>query len=125
MTQTKIEQAAEGIALRRLPIWSWYLKGARDMLLKLRDSHLLDERHPSDYNTFAIGNNWYQRRPKSQKIINKAVFDMLMSDKANIDRFLSEDYDSVKFKDAEFDKKDKLTKCTAFFAKRVTKYEEI
>lgn len=100
--------------LRRLPIWSWYMKGARDMLLRLRDHHLCDEPKPK---------NW--GKSKDERIYNKAVLDFILYNQDATDRFLSQDYDEIRFTDYERDKKGKLVKCRAYFAKRVTTYKEI
>lgn len=99
--------------LLRLKVWSWYIRGARDMILRLREHLLLDESHPECLKV-----------TKDDKIINKAVIDMLLQDKRNIDFFLSGAYE-IRLKDHEKDKKGKLVKCTAFFARRVIKYEEV
>lgn len=99
----------------RLNDWAWYIKGARDMLLKLRDHFLCEEPHP---------NLDVVRRPREDKIYNKAILDLIMSSKDNISHFLLEEYE-IKFTDHERDKKGKLVKCRAFFAKKVVKYEEV
>lgn len=100
--------------LRRLPIWSWYVKGARDMLRLLRDNLLCDESKPKGYG-----------KDKDHQVYQKAILDLIMDSKDNVDRFLSQDYDEIRFTDHERDKKGKLMKCRAFFAKRVIKYKEI
>lgn len=108
------DQINEPDGLRRHLIpWGIYIDGARDMLLKLRDHLLLEEPHQSS------------KVKAEDKIYNKAIIDMIMSSKDNIDRFLSQDYDEIRFTDHQRDKKGKLTKCRAYFAKRVTTYNEI
>lgn len=100
--------------LRKLPIWSWYIDGARTMLLRLRENCLCDEPKPKGYG-----------KDKYHQIYQKAVLDLIMDSKDNVDRFLSQDYDEIRFKDHERDKKGKLIKCRAYFAKRVTTCVEI
>lgn len=78
------------------------------MLLKLRDHSLT-----GDAPTKA-----------EDRIYNKALIDLLLSSKEAIDRFLMEEYE-IRFTDHQRDKKGKLTKCRACFAKRVTIYQEI
>lgn len=100
--------------LRRLPIWSWYIDGARTMLLRLREYCLCDEPKPKDYG-----------KGKDHQVYQKAILDLIMDSKDNVDRFLSQDYDEIRYTDHERNKKGKLIKCRAYFAKRVTKYVEI
>lgn len=100
--------------LRKLPIWSWYMKGARDMLRRLRDTALCDEPRPK---------GWI--KGKNDRVVNKAILDLILQDQTATDRFLSQDYDDIRLKDHERDKKGKLVKCKAFFAKRVTGYQEM
>ena len=100
--------------LRRLTDWAWYIKGARDMLLKLRDHMLCDEPHPN-----------LSFKPKAEdKIYNKAILDLIMSSKDNVSHFLLEEYE-ICYTDHERDKKGKLVKCRAYYARRVVKYEEV
>ena len=98
--------------LRRLPIWAWYIDGARTMLRLLRDNSLCEEPHNA-------------KTTKDEKIYNKAILDLIMDNKDNVDTFLSQDYDEIRFADHERDKSGKLKKCRAYFAKRVTKIVEI
>lgn len=100
--------------LRRLPIWSWYIDGARTMLRLLRDNLLCDEPKPKGY-----------VRDKDHQVYQKAILDLIMDSMDNVDRFLSQDYDEIRYTDHELDKKGKLIKCRAYFAKRVTKFMEI
>lgn len=100
--------------LRRLPIWSWYMKGARDMLLRLRDHRLCDEPKPK---------GWI--KDKDSQIYNKAILDLILYDHDATDRFLMHDYDEIRFTDHERNKKGKLIKCRAYFARRVIGYKEI
>lgn len=90
-----------------------YLLGARTMLLKLRDNELCKEP-----NKEAI-------RDKDEKIYSKAILDLLMSDTLNTETFLSHNYDEIRFTDHERNKKGKLLKCRAYFAKRVVEYKEV
>lgn len=112
--QRDLLSAAEERALRRLPIWAWYIKGARDMLVKLRDCTLCEEPHAGDTG----------RVTAETKIYNKALLDLILSSKDNTVHFLMEDY-GVRYAEHERDKKGKLKKCRAFFARRIVKYEEV
>lgn len=94
--------------LRKLPIWSWYIDGARTMLLRLRENFLCEEPHNVEF-----------KIRKEDKIYNKAILDLIMDSKDNVDRFLSQNYDEIRFTDHVRDKKGKLIKCRAYFAKRV------
>ena len=94
--------------------WSLYTEGARMMLYRLREHCLCDEPKPKGYG-----------KDKDRLIYQKAVLDLIMDSKENVDRFLSDDYDEIRFTDHERDKKGKLVKCRAYFAKRVTTSVEI
>lgn len=111
MNEEIIRQQAEAAHLRKLQIWVWYIKGAREMLLRLRQHGLCNE--PHDFKT-----------TKEDAIAHKATLDLIMSSKENVDRFLMEQYE-IRLTDHEKDKKGKLVKCRAYFAKRVVKYEEV
>lgn len=100
--------------LRNLHIWSWYIKGARDMLHLLRQRNLCDEPKPKGW-----------KKDKENPIYNKAILDLIMESKTNVDRFLSNDYDDIRITDHEKDKKGKLIKCRAYFARRVVRYAEL
>lgn len=100
--------------LRKLPIWSWYIDGARTMLRLLRDNLLCDEPKPKGYG-----------KDKDHQIYQKAILDLIIDSMDNVDRFLSQDYDEIRFTDHERDKKGKLVKCRAYFAKRVVEYKEL
>lgn len=119
MTQTKTpirNQLNDPNLLRnKLHLWSIYLNGARDMLLKLRDRGLLEE---------ARSKNGIPRAKGDELVINKALVDLLLSGKTNCDRFLLDEY-QIRFTDHERDKKGKLVKCRAYFAKKVITYQEI
>lgn len=108
--RTKLDEAK---ALRKLQIWAWYIKGAREMLLRLREHCLCEEPHPGTGKATA-----------EDKVINKAILDLILSSKENVDRFLMEEYE-IRLTDHETDKKGKLVKCRAYFARKVVKYEEI
>jgi len=85
------------------------------MLLKLRDNLLLEEPHKGNLRKAAA----------EAKIYNKAVIDLLLSSKDAADRFIAQDYDEIRYTDHERDKKGKLVKCRAYFAKQVTTYQEV
>lgn len=84
------------------------------MLLELRERSMCDEPHHGDAA--------FKRH--ESKIYCKAILDMLLKDKTNIDRFLTGEFD-IGFADHERDKKGKLIKCRAYFARKVIKYEEV
>ena len=94
--------------------WALYIEGARMMLYRLRDHCLCDEPKPKGYG-----------KDKDHLIYQKAVLDLIMESKVNVDRFLSKDYDEIRLTDHERDKKGKLVKCRAYFAKKVTTSVEI
>ena len=104
----------DAFALRRLPIWAWYIRGARDMILRLREYLLCEEPHAGDT----------KKVTREDKIANKAILDMIMYNKDNIDRFLMGQYE-IRFTDHEKDKKGRLVKCRAYFAKKIVTYKEV
>lgn len=85
------------INLTRQSIW---LDGATAMLLRLRESDLLNEPH-----TVSLRND---------KIYSKAIIDMLLSERSNIERFLMRNC-CIRFDNHETDKRGKLIKCRAYF----------
>lgn len=85
------------------------------MLLRLRDCGLLEEARPK---------NGIPRARGDGLVINKALVDLLLSGKTNCDRFLMDEY-QIRLTDHERDKKGKLVKCRAYFAKEVTMYQEV
>lgn len=111
MTNDNLMRRAEAAHLRKLQMWAWYIKGAREMLLRLRQHGLCNE--PHDFKT-----------TKEDAVAHKATLDLIMSSKENVDRFLMEEYE-IRLTDHEKDKKGKLVKCRAYFARKVVKYEEI
>lgn len=111
VTEENRQKLAEAAQLRRLHIWAWYIKGAREMLLRLRDHMLCEEPHD-------------HKVSNEEKVMNKVILDLVLSSKENVDRFLMEEYE-IRLTDHERDKKGKLIKCRAYFAKKVTKYEEV
>lgn len=114
MKNEDLTNRTEAAHLRKLQIWAWYIRGAREMLLRLREHLLCEEPHPG-----------VQFKPKAEdKIYNKAILDLIVSSKDNVDRFLLGEYE-IHFTDHERDKKGKLVKCRAYFARKVIKYEEI
>lgn len=111
------DQLNEPDGLRRYLVpWGIYIDGARAILMKLRDHGLIEE---------ARAKNGIPHAKGDDLIYNKAIIDLLFDSKDNVDRFLSEDYSEIRFTDYQHDKKGKLTKCRAYFAKRVTIYKEI
>lgn len=111
MENEDLIRQAEAAHLRKLQVWAWYIRGARKMLLRLREHGLCNE--PYDLKT-----------TKEDAVLNKAILDLILSSKENVDRFLMEEYE-IRLTDHEKDKKGKLIKCRAYFAKKVIKYEEI
>ena len=109
--QKNLVKQAEAAHLRKLQIWAWYIRGAREMVLRLREHGLCNE--PHDFKT-----------TKEDAVVNKATLDLILSSKENVDRFLMEEYE-IRFTDHKYDKKGKLMKCRAYFARKVVKYEEI
>ena len=115
MVKTMQDQIDEPGGLRKYIVpWGIYIDGARAMLLKLREHLLLEEPHQGDA----------RKVTKDDKIINKAIIDLILSSKDNIDRFLMGEYE-IRLTDHEKDKKGKLVKCRAYFAKRVITYQEV
>lgn len=107
--------------LRNVFYYGVYLQGAKTMLLRLRDNQMTIEEHITG------GNHKTKdklRITSDMKVMNKAVFDLILKDKLNTQRFLEDGY-TINFTDHERDKKGKLTKCRAYFARKVVKYEEI
>lgn len=105
--------------LCRIDNYGAYLHGMVQILLKLRDCGLLEEARPkggkrSDVIPHAKGNGL---------IYNKAIIDLLLDNTLNLERFI--DGYEIRFTDFETDKKGKLVKCRAYFAKRVTMYQEV
>lgn len=90
------------------------MDGARNMLKLLRDNLLCDEPKPKDYG-----------KDKDHQVYQKAFLDLIMASKDNVDRFLSHDYDEIRFTDHERNKKGKLLRCRAYFARRVVGYKEL
>ena len=105
---------SEKTGMIRLHEWSLYMEGAMMMLHRLRDNYLCDESKPKGYS-----------KGKDHLLYQKAILDLIMDSKDNIDRFLNHDYDEIRFTDHERDKKGKLVKCRAYFAKRTSGYKEI
>lgn len=107
--------------LRNIYYYGAYLSGAVAMLLRLRDARLTLEEHITG------GNHKTKDKLKvtsETKVCNKAILDLLLKDKLNIERFLEGSHE-IGFADKEKDKKGKLVKCRACFVKKVTRYEEI
>lgn len=93
-----------------------YLHGMVQMLLKLRQYGLLEEKRDK---------NGIPRAKGDDLIYNKAIIDLLLADKTNCERFVGDEFDQIRYTDHEHDKKGKLVKCRAYFAKRVTTYQEM
>lgn len=98
----------------RLDYFDWRTRGAREMILRLREHGLFDEPPPK-----GLG------RGKDEKIYNKAIIDLLLESKTNAERFIDRTYDEIRFKDHKRGKKGNLISVTAYFAKRTIGYTEI
>lgn len=110
------DQIKDSNVLRRHIVpWSIYIMGARDMLCRLRDHGYIEEERPKGGIPHSKGD---------ELVINKAVIDMLLDNKVNIDRFLMEQHE-IHIRDHEKDRKGRLTKCKAYFARKVVKWEEL
>lgn len=79
----------------------------RKMLLKLKDDKL------------------FSAHTKKDQPYNDALVDMLLYHPANIERYITEDYDEIRYRSHEQDKKGKLIRCEAYFAKRVQGYKDV
>lgn len=86
--------------MEKLILWSERIKGARDLLVKLRDYGYLNTAETP-------------KKSKAEKVIVSTVVRLMLDDKVNIDRFLKEE--PIEFYDWEKDKKDKPIKCKARF----------
>ena len=102
----------DGVRKYLIP-WGIYIDGARNMLLQLRNHLLLDEPKQGI------------KRTSEERIINKAIIDLILFSKDNTDRFLTEGYDEIRLTDHKRDKKGKLVSCRAYFARKITSYQEI
>lgn len=80
--------------------WSERIKGARDMLVKLKTIGYLQTSDAPKFN-------------KEDKVICSAVIQLMLDDKTNIDKFLKEE--PFEFFDWEIDKKGKPVKCKVRF----------
>ncbi|MCM1022281.1 MAG: hypothetical protein NC403_08765 [Muribaculaceae bacterium] len=99
---------------RYLVPWGIYIDGARAMLLMLREHLLLEEPH----------SGVARKVTADDKVINKAIIDLILSSKDKTDLFLMGEYE-IRLTDHEKDKKGKLIKCRAYFAKKTAVYQEI
>ena len=97
--------------LRRLPIWSLYIRGARDMLLRLKDAGVM------------LVNDTTVKKAE-REIYNQAMFDYFLSDKHNIDKYLSGEGEG-RFYAFKRDDKGRLINCKYGIFKAITIYEMI
>lgn len=105
------QRTKDGYDLRRLPIWSLYIDGARDILLRLQEDgvKLVDDTHV----------------PKNERTVyNRAVWHYLLSDKNNIDKYLLRSGEG-RFYEHERNSKGELTSCKFGLFKPTTNYELI
>lgn len=91
---------------------SIYLKGARDLLLRLQDDFDMylvpcakfnKKDDPKSYEYFPITNT------KQRKLIGEGFKNALLSHRESLVRFLQGDYDSLQVTSVERDKKGKVT----------------
>lgn len=107
--------------IKNLHLESFYLQGARDLLLRLQndfDMYLIPSEkcktEPSpylpnvdeQYNWFPINNT------SKRKIVGKGLMNTLLSDRESLARFLQGDYDSLQVTAVERDKKGKVKSLT-------------
>ena len=100
-----------GYDLRRLPIWSLYIDGARDMLLRLKEEGV------KLFDSTSV-------KKAERNVYNQAMWDYLLSGKCNIDKFLSSAGEG-RFYDHKRDEKGKLMSCKYGLFIPTTKYEMI
>lgn len=113
---------AEYKGFRRMWPWAYYIRGGRDMLLRLLDFGIFEIPQSNNHKPFAANIKF---KPSSQKVINKAVIDMLLSDKRYIEMFLLDGYEMM-LKDVETGGAGKsIIKCRVAFVKQKTTYEEV
>lgn len=91
-----------------------YLQGARDMLLRIKggyDMYLIPSekctaKKVTDYGTsylyFPVANL------SKRRLIGDGVLNLLINDRKSLSRFLLEDYDGLRLKSVERDKKGKI-----------------
>lgn len=99
---------ADGIATadaepvqHNLTIWSWYVRGALDMLRRLREDMRLAEPHQVKYDN-------------QMRIVNKAVLDLIQSSKEDAYRYLIGGYE-IRLTDWIKDKRGRHQSCRAYF----------
>lgn len=99
-----------------------YLSGARAMARAMEEWDLLD------FPKRKAGHGGYTpvTIQRANPIVNKAILDLFLSSSRNLEYCLEGLPNNIEIHyDTERDKKGKLVKCRAFFAKKVTRYEEI
>lgn len=92
--------------LRKLPIFSWWLKGALAMLRRLKEEFKDD------------------LLKGKEKIYNSAILDMI-ADTKNTENFLIHNYDRIQFRNYIKDKKGRPISCEAYLAKEQSYYKEV
>lgn len=92
---------------------SIYLKGARDLLLRLQDDFdmyvvplekLYSKKEPEKYEFFPIGNT------AKRRLVGEALTNALLSHRESLVRFLQGNYRELKIKGVKTNKKDKIEK---------------
>lgn len=108
---THEQRRKNGYDLQYLPIWSLYIEGARDILLRLKEEGVelfYDKSVPKD----------------ERAIYNRAVWDYLLSDKSNIDKYILKAGEG-RFYNHERNSKGKLVSCKFGLFKQETIYRKI
>lgn len=120
-TEENARKLREARELRNLHIWAWYMNGAKAMLRRLRESCLCEEPHMA---MAKRGRSAPAKVTNEDKILKRAVLDLIMSSNDAIDNFLKDAYE-IRFTDHEKDKKGRLVKCRAYFAEKIVTYKEV
>lgn len=94
------------VNLRRLDQWACKIAGARQLMRRLQE-HL-----------------YMGKGDKNWKVFDDAIISLIMDSPINMDYFLNEEYE-IRFRNHEHDKKGKLKKCEAYFARKRVVYEEV
>lgn len=111
--ETNKQREEEFRALRKLPIYSWYMKGARRLLLEFIDCF-------NDKLKIYTNHDIKKADP-----YNKAIIDMLLESGANLENFILHNYDEIRFKNWEHDKKGRVIKCKAYLSRYVKTIKEV
>lgn len=94
------------VNLRRVDQWAWKIAGARQLMRRLQE-HL-----------------FMGKGDKNWKVFDDAIITLIMDSSIHMDYFLNEECE-IRFRNHEYDKKGKLKKCEAYFARKRVVYEEV